>query len=147
MGSKETYKEYFFANPGTFFLSSGWLEHAGHDDEGGVSQRFGLDKSIEYYTELYDEETAKYLVETLGSATANYKKMAFINTGAGAISDDRESTRLKAEEKGWEFEEITGDTSLIAGLLDGDWDEEKYLVVYPGSTIVPSHDELIVASG
>jgi hypothetical protein len=42
MGSEEAYKEYFFANHGTFFLSSGWLERDDRDYEDGISQMSGF---------------------------------------------------------------------------------------------------------
>lgn len=146
MGSKEIYKEYFFANPGTYFLSSGWIERDEGDVEGGISQMFGLGKGMDYYTELYDEETAAYLAKMLGDTTANYKKMTFIDTGTGTGVEDREAARERAEKKNWEFEEITGDISLIAGLLNGKWDEEKYLVIDPGKTIVPSNDDNVLVA-
>ncbi|MDR1205448.1 MAG: DUF1638 domain-containing protein [Peptococcaceae bacterium] len=146
MGSKEAYREYFFANPGTFFLSSGWLERDARGYEEGFAQQSVHGKDLSYYTALYDEETAKYLMETLGDPTANYKKIAFIHTGTGAGSEDRESARGMAAEKDWAFEEITGNTSLIAGLLSGNWDAEKYLVVNPGDTIAPSYDDGVVAA-
>lgn len=146
MGSKETYKEYFFANPGTYFLSSGWLERDDLDVEGGITQMQGLEKGMDYYTELYDEETAAYLVEMLGDTTTNYKKMTFIDTDTGTSAEDRKLAQERAIEKSWEFEDFPGNVTLIEGLLNGDWDTDKYLIVDPGKTIVPSNDDNVVVA-
>ena len=144
MGSKESYKKYFFGNPGTFFLSSGWLERDEGDVDGGITQLAGLGQDFNYYAEMYDEETAAYLVEMLGDATSNYNKITFIDTGTVINSDDSVAAKEKAQEKNWEYEKITGDTTLILDLLDGEWDEEKYLVVDNGSIVEPSNDDLII---
>lgn len=47
----------------------------------------------------------------------------------------------QAEEKGWLYGEVAGDTGLIRRLLNGEWDERECLVLPPGEQIVASHDE------
>lgn len=144
MGSKEVYKEYFFSNPGTYFLSSGWIERDDSDIEGSIPKIFGLDKGFDQFAEVYDEETLAYLAEILGDTTVNYNKISFINTNTGTTAKDRQVASERAKDKNWEFEEISGDISLISDLLDGVWDENKYLVVPPGKTIAPSYDDNII---
>ncbi|NIR02686.1 MAG: hypothetical protein GTN78_21215, partial [Gemmatimonadales bacterium] len=48
----------------------------------------------------------------------------------------REVVRRIAEERGWTYNELAGDLSLLQALCDGDWDEERFLVVPPGSQVV-----------
>ncbi len=142
MGSKEKYKGYFDANPGTFFLSSGWLER--NDTKGSTQPQMGVIKTYEEYAEMYDEETAKYLIDTLGDWLKNYKKTAFINTHVGSEKIYREMTKQFATEKGWEYEELSGDTGLIYRLMNGDWDPKEFLVIPPYATAAPSYDEDVI---
>ena len=148
MGSKEKYKDYFDNNPGTFFLSSGWLERNKDpgDTEDSVPTQLGIVKTYEEYVEMYDEETAQYLMDTLGSWLKNYKKCAFINTHVGSENTYREITKQFTDEKGWEYEEIGGDTGLIYRLLNGDWSPEEFLILPPDARIAPSYDDGIISS-
>ena len=54
MGSKEKYRDYFDSNPGTFFLSAGWLERNRDpgDTEESVPTQLGMSKTYEEYVEL-----------------------------------------------------------------------------------------------
>ena len=149
MGSKEKYKTYFDGNPGTFFLSPGWLERNKDpgDTEDSVPSQMGIMKTYEEYVELYDEETAKYLMETLGGWLKNYKKNAFVNTHVGDETLYREMTKRFSKERDWEFEEVSGDTGLIYRLLSGDWNDDEFLVIPPSASIVPSYDDGVIRQG
>ena len=146
MGSKEKYRQYFNANPGTYFKSSGWLERDADPcaAEGSTISQLGIGKPYDEYVELYGEENAEFLASVLGDMTAHYRKAAYINDGAGNIDSDRTATREFAESKGWEYEETEGGTGLIRKLFDGDWDEREFLVVLPDKRITPSNDDGVI---
>jgi len=148
LGSKEKYKSYFDANPGTFFKSSGWIERGGDigGGENNVMSQLGLGKSYADYVELYGEENADFIMEMLGNWTENYSKSTYIDTGLGNIAFDRAEAKKDAESHNWEYEEIKGDTRLIMNLLNGKWDESEFLVVSPKSKIQPSNDSGIVTA-
>ena len=61
-------------------------------------------------------------------------------------ADDRfeQHTRDEAAEKGWAFEKLSGDLSLIQRLVDGQWDDAEFLVVLPGQRVAASYDETII---
>ena len=63
MGSKERYKDYFFGNPGTLFMSSGWIERARDPEEveNSVTAKFGMRGDFSDY----DDDDAAYLREIL----------------------------------------------------------------------------------
>ena len=42
---------------------------------------------------------------------------------------------------------MVGNNSLLTDLLNGNWDEERFLVLEPGQTVAPSYDEMVVRVG
>ena len=150
MGSKERYREYFDANPGAFYYTSGWIERNEVDiemPEGAFYSQMNTGMSYNELVELYGEDNAEFLKETLWNLTPNYTKATFINTGIGMVDENRKTTKEYAAEKNWDFEEVKGDTSLIFKLLNGDWDDCDFLVIPPGKTIAPSYqDDIVIAT-
>ena len=61
MGSRDKYKEYFNANPGTYFRSIGWVERADELQEQVAGM--GLDTDLEALIQKYGEDSGRYLYE------------------------------------------------------------------------------------
>jgi hypothetical protein len=76
--------------------------------------------------------------------TRNYTKLTFIAMGVGPDDLFERQTREEAAQRGWQFEKLTGDMSLIQSLVDGPWDDERFLVVPPGQTVAVRYDEKII---
>ena len=144
MGSKNRYKEYFDSKPGTYFLSTGWIERDIPSEQQGIKTQLGLCKSFEEYKEKYGEENAKYIMEMTNSWQDSYKRLAYINMGIEDLPDYQEKAKKEALEKKWEFEKIDGDISLLKKLIDGQWPENEFLMLEPGEKIAASNDEGIV---
>ena len=53
-------------------------------------------------------------------------------------------TAHNAEERGWAFERIAGNLTLIRKLADGEWDDGHFLVMKPGETISAACDGRII---
>ncbi|MHC4870642.1 MAG: DUF1638 domain-containing protein [Planctomycetota bacterium] len=149
LGSKELYRDYFDKNPGTYFLSSGWLERDEtnmFDVDGTIGQKLGLNFNMQELIEQYGKENAAYIADTMGDFTKNYSKIAYIK----AEYEDNSSTFASEAEKiaadtGFEFEIINGDLSLMRSLLAGNWDS-RFIQIEPGETIKASFDENIIKS-
>jgi len=64
----------------------------------------------------------------------------------GVEPDERfeRQTQEEAAERGWKFEKVQGDMSLIRRLLEGPWDEADFLVVAPGWRVKAAYDERII---
>ena len=144
LGSKERYRQYFDAHPGTFFRTSGWIERDFVNEERGVMRRLGLDRTREEYVAQYGEENADYILKTLGAWEENYDRMAFIETHVARALDYADQTRQEADERGWRFDSVAGDLELLRRLLDGEWDADSFVVVPPGHTIAVRNDEAIL---
>ncbi|NOY75541.1 MAG: DUF1638 domain-containing protein [Kiritimatiellaeota bacterium] len=145
MGSKDRYREYFDANSGTYYRSSGWIERADYhlSNPDSTTSQMGM---MEYddYVEKYGEENARYLMEMFEGGLNHYSKLAYVDTKVGDFQKYIESERRIAEENGWEFDLIEGGTELFRRLLDGEWNEDDFLVVPSGQSPEPSHDDTII---
>ena len=146
MGSKEQYREYFDANPGTYYRSSGWIERTDYhlSNPDSTTSQMGM-MGYDDYVEQYGEENAQYLMDMFEGGLNHYTKLAYVDTQVGQFPEYIESERRIAKDRGWEFELIEGNTELFRQLLDGEWNEEDFLVVDPGKCLKPSHDDAIIA--
>lgn len=146
LGDRERYRDYFFENSGTYFKTTGWIERGDGLDQGlpdSVAEKLGLNMSLPRLIERYGEENAKYLWEEL-SKMRHYSKLAFIETGVEPDDSFERRTESDAAARGWEYEKLAGDLSLLRRLLDGPWDDRDFLVVPPGHRIEFSYDDNIV---
>lgn len=148
LGSRERYEKYFDANPGVYFLTSGWMEYANNDELESLSiqNKMGMNASLEELIEQYGEDNARYIYETLCDGTKNYHQYTYIEMGTGDEQNFECEARAKAEEKEWKFEKLRGDLSLLRRLVSGEWSEHDFLVVRPGESVCPSYDSSIIKS-
>jgi hypothetical protein len=147
LGSKERYLDYFHRHPGTYFKTSGWIERGeglAQLNSGEAREQASSPWTYEAMAAKYGEDNARFLYEELRNMTRNYQRMTFIEMGIEPDERFEEHARRQAAERGWEFEKLAGDMALLRALVDGQWDEERFLVVSPGYRIVPSFDERIV---
>jgi hypothetical protein len=120
LGSGEAYKAQSRTEPGTYYLTKGWIE-AGDSP-------FGEYDSL---VEQYGEKKARWL---MGRVLKNYTRLALINTGQYELERYRDYSRHTAERFGLRYEEIPGSSALIKKMLYGPWDDE-FVVARPGETI------------
>ena len=151
LGSKERYQEYFDEEPGTFYRSTGWIERdspqIGADGKSlSVMTQLGFNQTYEELLTKFSPDNARYIFETMNewADATNYKRLAYIDMGIGEFPLLERQAKDEAEEKGWRYETMQGDISLLQSLVDGEWNPDKFLVVPPGKTIVPTYQEDIV---
>ena len=146
-GSRERYLEYFHSRPGTYFMTSGWLERgrdAGELTQLSIQHRMGMDLSYEELVARYGEDNAAYLRETLCDTLRNYGRLTYIHMGIEPDDRFERESRALAAERGWTFEAVDGDMGLIRRMLAGRWDEADFLVVPPGWQVRAAHDGAIL---
>ncbi len=147
LGSKERYLEYFQANPGVYFKTSGWIERGENTQQHhplSIAHKAGMVQTYEELVARYGEDNARYLYEQLCNMTRNYSKLAFIEMGVEPDDRFERHTRDLAAARGWRYEKLQGDLSLVRALVNGPWDEDRFLVVPPGHCVAPSFDERII---
>jgi hypothetical protein len=146
-GSRQRYREYFDAHPGAYYHTTGWLERDKtnlEDVSSDAQARLGLGRTYAEYVARYGEDNARYLMATLGDVTKNYDTLAYIDMGFAEHTGHADRSAEQARQKGWTFERLPGDLSLLQRLVDGDWDAGDFLVVPPGQQIATSYSDSII---
>jgi hypothetical protein len=123
LGSKQEHLRRLAEEPGTYYLTKGWVEAA----DSTISE---LSRLVERYGEKKAFLVAKLML-------ANYKRVALINTGNYRMNQYRDFARGMAEIFELRFEEIPGSNRLLLKMLQAEWDGE-FMVVDPGSEVTLS---------
>ncbi len=142
MGSKEQYAEYFEKVKGTFFYTQGWL------DLGLEIGQADIERKRSEYMERFDgdEETVEYLLEIDREMLKNYRHITYITWPGMPNESGVARAKELAAEAGLELLQYEGSNRLMADFVNGNWNEEDFLILQPGQTIQPSYDERIVKS-
>ena len=114
LGSDEAYRTEFNTNPGTYYLTGGWLE-AGSDPL----------KEYEKYVEKYGQKTADFV---MNEQYKNYKRIALVGHSDEDLSAYRERAMLVAEyAKRWgmTYHEISGSDAYVRKLIEVALDNSK----------------------
>lgn len=124
LGSHAAYCEQSGAEPGTYYLTKGWIEagdlpFAEYDR---LLEKYGLEKAL-------------YILKVM---LGNYKRLALINTGQYEIDRYRDFARRMAEQFNLRYEEIEGSDALVKKLIHGPWDQD-FVVLQPGEAFRLEH--------
>jgi hypothetical protein len=121
LGSRDAYLKQMQAEPGTYYLTKGWIE-AGDNLFGSYHQM----------VERYGPEQAERLIKRM---LQNYTRLVFINTGKYEVEHYREYAKRMASRYDLTYEEIIGSPTLVDKMVNGPWDED-FVVVPPSHAIL-----------
>lgn len=140
MGGREKYMEYYKSHKGTFYYTPGFVEMDCFDKEEEWKRRYRM------YLIRYkgSEKKAKKAIEIERSFRSAYERMTYIKWNSLEFPEYEEEVKHWAEEKGWKYEILPGEDTLLKKLVDGDWTEEEFLVVPPGCQAEQSYEEGII---
>jgi hypothetical protein len=129
LGSHREYMRAIGENPGTYYLTKGWLES-------------GSDPLQEYesYVERYGVKTADMVMDTM---YRNYTQVCLVSHSEEDLAANRERAQKVAafcnERWGMEYTERVGSDALIAKLMDApqqlDLLGDEFVVVDPGGQV------------
>lgn len=124
LGSRSAYSSQCRLEPGTYYLTKGWIEvgDTPFAEYESMQARYGVERA---------ERVMKLML-------ANYKRLALINTGQYDLERYREYSRRTAERFNLRYEEIQGSNALVRKMLYGPWDDE-FVVIGPGDTFAYEH--------
>lgn len=138
LGDRHRYSAYVAQHPGTYWYSPGWNKH--HLPPGPER----AEAMYQEYCEKYGEDNAKFLLETEQHWHNNYDRATYVDIGVGATPADIQFTQTCAEWLGWNFDQQQGDPQLLRALVQGPWDEDRFLIVEPGKTARMTGDDRII---
>ncbi len=148
LGSKEEYKEQQKKCPGTIWYTKDYMERldsaTGNSGMGASTAEPYDKKAYEAMVSRMGKERADRIIASMGDMTKHYERVVFIEHDNIDCNKEVEFVRKEAELKGWRFEKIKGDISLIKDLLNGIWPEEDYLRIEPGQKITIGFGDKIV---
>lgn len=135
LGSAERYRKLFRELPGIYWYNNGWIEQAFTPSrENYVRQRA-------QYAEEYGEENADYLMECTNNWMGQYRHCGFITCPLGDRPDYESYARQAAKDFGWQFTRVEGDMAYLDALVNGPWDDARFLTCPPHSCISAEYDE------
>ena len=120
LGSRRAYKKELSQEPGTYFLSKGWIE-------AGIT----LLDEWKRMEERYGKRRAEKLMERM---LQQYRRLAFIDMGHQDQEPYRLFSQRAAKKLNLYYQEIKGTPEFLEKMCNGPWDEE-FVVAPPGHTI------------
>ncbi len=146
LGSRQRYREQFELCAGTYWYAADYIERGGRSS-GALSLGNATEEQVQAtyreFVQTYGEENAGYLMEAMGGWGRHYSRAAYIDTGIAETPATEQTAREEAGRRGWSFEKLSGDDSLVRRLLAGEW-ERDFLVVRPGEKVAESYGEDVV---
>jgi hypothetical protein len=120
LGSRRAYKRELSQEPGTYFLSKGWIE-------AGIT----LLDELKRMEQRYGKRRAEQLMERM---LQQYRRLAFIDMGHQDQEPYRQFSRRAAKKLNLYYQEIKGAPEFLEKMCNGPWDEE-FVVAPPGHPI------------
>jgi hypothetical protein len=128
LGSGELYQELFSKNPGTYYLTPGWVQE--RNDPIGF-----MEKS---YVPRMGREMAEW---GLKEELKHYTHITLIKTDTVDMAPLRKIAKQNAEFLDMKFEEVEGSTRYFSKILFGPYTDAEFVVLKPGEAM---QQEMIV---
>ncbi len=120
LGSHERYMEEQRKEPGTYYLTKGWIEEK--------KSPLG---TFQEYSERYGKDTAEWVIK---EELKNYTRIALVEGGIELTEAHREHARKNARFLNLRYEEIKGSLEFFEKMLQGAWNK-NFLILRPGEEI------------
>ncbi len=120
LGSPDRYLEEHRKEPGTYYLTKGWIEEG--------KSPLGI---LREYTEKYGKETAEWVIR---EELKNYTRILLVDMGGDVLETHREHARENARFLNLRYEEIKGSLEYFQKMLEGAWDKD-FIILKPGEEV------------
>lgn len=149
LGSRRRYQQQFESVPGTYWYAQDYIERGRESGSFGMGAQTAGDLQAMYekYLQKYGKARADRLMEAMGALQQHYQRAVYLDTGLGDGAAVEAEARAEAARRGWVFERLQCDLTLMARLLSGEWNSgNDFLIVPPGQRVEMSYDESIVCA-
>lgn len=119
LGSCEKFMEEHNKEPGTYYLTKGWIEEG--KSPIGIYQE---------YRQRYDKETAEWVIR---EELKNYTRIVLVEMGAESEAL-REYAKENADFLHLRYEELKGSLLFFEKMLQGCWDKD-FIILRPGEEV------------
>jgi hypothetical protein len=120
LGSPERYLEEHKKEPGTYYLTKGWIEEG--------KSPLGI---YEEYRERQGEEIAQWAIK---EEFKNYTRIMLVDTGLSLLESHREHAKKNARFLDLRFEEVKGSLEFFEKMLRGPWND-GFIILKPGEEV------------
>ncbi len=117
LGSNERYREEHGKEPGTYYLTKGWIEER--------KSPLGI---YEEYCQRYGKETAEWAIR---EELKNYTRIALVESELGLSESHRKHAQENAHFLKLRYEEIKGSLDFFRKIIRGPWDKD-FVQLRPG---------------
>jgi hypothetical protein len=125
MGSHQAYLDDFRSNPGTYYLTRGWLD-IGEDP-------------LHEYQRIVERRGEEFAERVIGSLYGGYQRICLL----AFSSEEMDAIRPQAapivefcqERWGVSYDEIIGEPSFVERLANPDLHHEQFLLIPPGGEV------------
>ncbi len=148
LGSRQRHEAELQKEPATYWYAQDYLERVQGAHAAlamGQGSQAEMDAIYETYCYKYGKQKADRLMAIMGDWLSHYKRAVFLVIDPDVVTSAEEEARAQAARRGWTFERLPADFSLIQRLCDGDWSEQDFLIVPPGQRTRPTYENDILA--
>lgn len=147
LGSRARHEAELKKEPGTYWYAQDYMERVQGINAAlamGQGSEAEMGAIYDTYLKKYSKEKADRLMAVMGDWLSHYKRAIYLTTDPNATTAVEADARAQASKRGWTFERLPADFSLVYRLCDGDWADEDFLVVPPGKTTQASYENDIL---
>lgn len=140
LGSSERYRKLFHEDGGMYWYNIGWI------DQAFTPSMENYARMREDYVEQYGEENADFLMECQCGWMRNYKSCYFISSPLGDRPGYESYARQAADDFGWQFKQVNGSMDFLSALVNGPWDDRRFLICPPHSRVERDYTQRKISS-
>ncbi|MBR3866611.1 MAG: DUF1638 domain-containing protein [Butyricicoccus sp.] len=134
LGSADRYREMFRKFDGAFWYNTGWMEHSFYPSRKNYARRRAE------YAELYGEENADFLMESMNNWMTEYRSCGYITSPVYEDPANEADARQAAADFNWQFAKVEGDMRYLDLLVNGPWKDDEFLTCPPGYQVAAQYD-------
>jgi len=147
MGSKEKFLKEFGNNLSMRWCTSGYYERSHIDNAQNTILSRHRNEEYRALVEEYGEENADYIWQTMHPEIET-PEAAYIKIEGYEVPGSEDGFRKWVKSQGKTLRVLEGDISYLQAMINGPWDDERFLTINPGEKISAVYDmDRVVTTG